>query len=341
MPSSFLRVATCGLALAFLASETAKAQSDTPDIPTAPEVSPAEALIQQGIDARRNGDDGRAVALFGQAYDLEPSGRAAAQLGLAEQGLGRFSDAHAHLTEALASAHPWVGENREALEGALRVVEQNVGRLEVLGGVTGARLLSDGVEVGVFPLDDAIVLEVGSHAIEVLADGYYPFSRNVDVRSNELSRLSIELRVRLEEAAQPADQELETVPREAVSAPEPVVIERGPNTRGAGIALLSLGLLSAAGGVVGTVLRESAASEWNDDDVCLQGGLTREENCGDKKTRAERAGVASGVLYGVGGAMVLVGAILIAVDGGDDEPEQALRPRCAPGFASLQCEMSF
>lgn len=342
-----LRLAVLGgIILAIFVAPLSLAQ--TPDTQTtANSSSRAEALVQQGIEARRNGDDSRAVALFGQAYEINPNGRTVAQLGLAEQALGRFADAHAHLSEALESNHAWVAENREALESALSVVEQNVGRLEVLGGVTGARLMSNGAELGVFPLSEAVTLEVGSHSIEILADGYYPFARTVEIRPGQLSRLSVELRVRADSGGSDVSRDTDSAeerPDSGGSRPviqEPATAESGPNTRGAGIALLSLGVASVAGGVASSIIREGAASDWNDDEVCLQGGLSRQENCGDKETRANRAGVIAGVLYGVGGAMVVVGAILIAVHGGDDEPEQALQPRCAPGFASLHCEMSF
>jgi len=67
-----------------------------------------EALIRRGIEYRKALDDLSARAEFQKAYDLTHSPRAAAQLGLAEFGLGRWEDAEAHVSEALRKpSDPW------------------------------------------------------------------------------------------------------------------------------------------------------------------------------------------------------------------------------------------
>lgn len=45
----------------------------------------------------------------------------------------------------------------------------------------GARVLIDGVEAGVTPLAEPIRLEVGAYSVEILADGYHPWRRNIDI----------------------------------------------------------------------------------------------------------------------------------------------------------------
>lgn len=79
-----------------------------------------EELIAAGVAARRDGNDDAALALFTQAWEQGHTPRARAQIGLAEQALGRFADADTHLVEALASAEDeWIIAQRAALEEAL------------------------------------------------------------------------------------------------------------------------------------------------------------------------------------------------------------------------------
>jgi hypothetical protein len=157
----------------------------------------AEALIEEGIALRRAGDDQAAAAAFERAYAASPSPRGAAQLGLARQALGRWVDAHARLTEALAaSGDAWVDRNRAALEQALAVVQGEVGSVQIL--VSGApepdvHATVGGREVSPWPMTAPMVVVAGEEAIEVTAPGFRTVRRDVRVRPGQLSRVSIEL----------------------------------------------------------------------------------------------------------------------------------------------------
>src|SRR5688572_26126191 len=87
-----------------------------------------ESLIQRGIDLRRRGQDAEALESFRAANERRPTPRAMAQIGLAEQALGRWIDADLHLGEALSAGDdPWIVKNRGALEGARALVEKHLG----------------------------------------------------------------------------------------------------------------------------------------------------------------------------------------------------------------------
>lgn len=76
-------------------------------------------LIEAGVAARRGGDDERALVLFTQAWASGHSPRARAQMGLAEQALGKFVDAEAHLSEALAApGDAWITARRSRRRSA-------------------------------------------------------------------------------------------------------------------------------------------------------------------------------------------------------------------------------
>src|SRR5262245_38202257 len=69
----------------------------------------AEAAIKRGIELRKKGDDEQALREFTQAYQLSKSPRALAQMGVAEQALGRWVDAEVHVERALqASSDGWI-----------------------------------------------------------------------------------------------------------------------------------------------------------------------------------------------------------------------------------------
>ena len=88
--------------------------------------APEDPREVEGRSLRAQGRDAEALALFRDAYGRTGSMRTLARLALAEAALGRWSDAEAHLVEALASSDPWVSANRRepagGLEGSLAQV---------------------------------------------------------------------------------------------------------------------------------------------------------------------------------------------------------------------------
>jgi|GEM_PF-1246511 len=154
----------------------------------------ADALVEQGIARREAGDDQGALALFQQAYATSPSARATAQLGLCEQALGQWVEASSHLQAALAATDDrWIRRNRRSLEEAFRAVSEQVGTLEIVGGVPGAVVRLGGRTVGTLPMSGPVTVIVGRGALEVVADGFLPFTAEIAVRGGELTRQTIEL----------------------------------------------------------------------------------------------------------------------------------------------------
>src|SRR5262249_14834291 len=110
-----------------------------------------EALVEQGVQARREGRDADALERFQAAYALSQAPRALAQIGLAEQALGRWVDAELHLTAALAAdGDSWIDQHRTSLSEALRFVGEHLATLDVVGP-PGAEVRVDGRVVGTLP----------------------------------------------------------------------------------------------------------------------------------------------------------------------------------------------
>jgi tetratricopeptide (TPR) repeat protein len=85
--------------------------------------------IRHGIALREAGDDAAALLEFQHAFDQSHRPLALAQMGLAEQALGHWADAEAHLRAALAAqGDAWIDRHREALQDAYAVIVQHAAR---------------------------------------------------------------------------------------------------------------------------------------------------------------------------------------------------------------------
>jgi tetratricopeptide (TPR) repeat protein len=162
--------------------------------PAVAEVAESDALILQGLKLREQGKDAEALQLFVRAQELAPTPRALAQRALAEQALGDWAQAEAHLKEALAASDDaWIARHRQALDGALAVIGEHLGYLQVNGGVAGAELRLDGQLVGTLPLTAPLRVVTGRPLLEVTLTGYYPVRREIAIKGGSLSTESIEL----------------------------------------------------------------------------------------------------------------------------------------------------
>jgi hypothetical protein len=156
--------------------------------------SEIEKLIRQGVELRRAHDDHQALPLFQKAYDLAPTPRTAAQLGLAESSLGYVVEAQRHLTESLAATHdPWVNRNRKALEEAAHRVRARIGEVVVTGHPEGADVVLNGAAVAKLPLAAALKVPEGPAKIEVRAPGYRSAQRTVTVVGEQRASVTVEL----------------------------------------------------------------------------------------------------------------------------------------------------
>ena len=154
----------------------------------------AEKLIRHGVELRKQHDDEGAARAFQQAYDQVHSPKAAAQLGLAEQALGRWEDAERHVSESLrAASDPWIAKNRATLDDALQTIEEHLGRIEVLGDPEGAEVSVNGRTIGKLPLSDAVRVSAGQVDVELRARGYVAAQRTLAIVGGQYQRLVLHL----------------------------------------------------------------------------------------------------------------------------------------------------
>jgi hypothetical protein len=237
----------------------------------------ADQWIRKGIELRKAHDDEGAVREFQKAYDAIHTPRAAGQLGLAEQALGRWEDAEHHVREAIrASDDPWVVKNHATLSDALGFIQTHLGRVEVMGEPAGAEVLVNGRAVGKLPLTEPVTVSAGQVDIELRAQGYPPVQRTVAIVAGQYQRVVLRLAkepVAPVAAPEPAPRAAEPAEPAAPVAPVEKPAEQpseGPSATRVGVkwAVAALAVASLAVGVTFTIIQRQNVAAFESYPTC-------------------------------------------------------------------------
>jgi hypothetical protein len=269
-----------------------------------PTTSDAEGLIKRANALRGAKRDQEALPLYQKAYEIAPTPRTAAQLGLCETILGYWLSADTHLSEALAGKSEWIDRNRATLEQTLRMAQKQIGQVSVTGTPAGAIVSIGGKQIGTVPMAPLRVA-AGQLAIEVSAPGYKDHRETVTVAGESHQTLAVNL-LREGAAVEPGAQE--GVPAGGLAQKERPAGADSSSSWGAGkiagVVLIGVGVAAIATGAFS--LRGAAercgAPTWA---VCNQG---------------DRSTAPGWALIGVGAAAAIAGGVTFAVSGGDEEP---------------------
>jgi hypothetical protein len=309
-----------------------------PRAASAQEASSLEALIQEGIRLRRNGDDEKALEVFRQAERLQPSSvRVLLHLATAAQAAGHWVEADNYIRRVFEYRDdPYYRRYQSDIAMVEQIIASRVGRFQVVGAPKGAEVRLNGRVVGRVPMEEPERLEAGNYQLEVVSDGHYPLRRVQRIPGGVLTREVVELG---------------PVRSTASSAS---LNDSGSPSRGwwsqpwVGWTLAGASAASAVTAGVAFAVREQQASEWNDDSRCvLPGGRTREQQCGSDygdARLAERVGITAGI-----GALVFGGAAAVhfLTRSDDEAPEPiegggaAWNASCTPAGLGVSCEGRF
>jgi tetratricopeptide (TPR) repeat protein len=312
-----LHIATTMATLAHLALATGQARADP--VGAAPvAAAEAEARIRRGLELRRKGRDAEALEEFKGALALAPSARAAAQVALAEQALGRWVDAEGDLEHALgASDDPWIAKNRASLEAELATIRQHLARLDVVTNVREAELVVNGAALG--RLRGPVRVEAGTLVVEARAPGYATARKYTSVLPGQTAREELTL-VPLEGANRtaptPSVVGAVAAPRALGTAVTPPDRARHP-TRDVGWVLLGAGVVGAVTGSyfgVRTVQRKNDRDALCGDTSCPPAGLAADQEARALALRSTAWFVFASLALGGGGALLLFGRSSPATD---------------------------
>ncbi len=274
----------------------------------------AEVLIKKGNDLRRASKDLEAFGYFRQAYEIAPSPRTTAQLGLVEQALGRWTDAESHLEAALASASdPWITKVRSILRDSLTTVKKGIGHIDLAGEPAGAIVTINGRPAGSLPLSAPIRHNQGDAEIELAATGHLTARRTLKVKGGQTHRLAITLDRIPEPPAAPRALPAPRLPPVAQPVVPPIHDTPTPApARDPGRALRTAGLVAGAASVPAAAfglwmsLRVRSLQREHDDEKD-----SRKQN--DLASQARGAQTLQWVGYGTAAAALTAGAALYYV----------------------------
>jgi tetratricopeptide (TPR) repeat protein len=216
-------------------------------LPRAAQGAPTTAtdgFLNQGITFMEKGDYKSALMEFRKADAENPTPRSVAQIGLAEQALGRWVDAETHITDALAHKNDiWINPRRVYLDKALVDVRSHLAHLLVTGIPAGAEVLLDEEIVGVLPFQRPLRIVVGTRQLEVRAAGFETTRKTIHAGVGENARHEIALATR--PVAQAASRPpVTTPPKPGASGEGPLPLWR----RITGIGALTVGGAAASFG---------------------------------------------------------------------------------------------
>lgn len=298
-------------------------------IPAYAQSESADSLIRRGVELRRAGQDEQALASFESALRIEATPRVRAQIGFAQQALGRWVSAERSLQEAASTQDdPWIRRHRTQIQSALQEIARHLGSLTVTTNAPAAQLLVDGFAVGTLPMSTPLRLPTGPTTLTVRADGFVPVSRSVVIEPDTTSRESFDLApegaVAISRGAAP--------PHQPLAPPLPTRARHAHTLRTVGWIAAGFSVASVIAGGVMVGVYNDTATQWNDIS-CLRNGGTRGDNCRDLLDAALlQRGVATG-LFVTAGVLAVGAGVLLGLSA--TSPTREARLPCVPTLGSL------
>jgi hypothetical protein len=147
------------------------------------DVARAREHFMRGVELYQGEEYEAALADFLRANELAPHYGLLYNIGLVQAHLEHYSEAVTALERYLAGGGAEVPERRVTeVQQLLRRFRSRVGRIRVtVHGPAAAVLSVDGEEVGPLPTSGPLAVTAGRRTVEVHAEGYLPFRRQVIV----------------------------------------------------------------------------------------------------------------------------------------------------------------
>jgi hypothetical protein len=145
----------------------------------------AAALKASGDALMREKRYGEALAAYEAAARSQPDPTLHYNRGRALQFLGRYPEALAALRSFKAEAPVAVLNRVPTLDEIVGEVQGHVALLRLRCEVPGARVLLAHQEIGRTPFAATLAVNAGHATIEILAEGYEPFSAEIDLAGRE------------------------------------------------------------------------------------------------------------------------------------------------------------
>jgi hypothetical protein len=263
------------------------------------------------MDAERFAE---AAQTYARAYELSHDPALLYNEGRALEALGEYADAVARLQAFRSSASPTLLARAAKLDQHIEELKGRLATLVVTTNVSGARLNVRDKFLRTVEGSAEILVRAGPATIEVTAEGYEPFRKEVDLRAKQTTKIDVELKSRKE------------IAKLAVRSHPPGA---DVSVDGVGFGRTPLEAEIAAGTHRVTLTR--AGYEAEKIDINAKNGERRELDV----TMKDRSGIASRWWFWTGLGVVLAGAtvatILVVGSSSGAEAKPALTGDFSPG----------
>jgi hypothetical protein len=163
-----------------------------------------EALIREGIELRRQGDDLRAEGYFKRAYQIAHTPRSMAQLGLVELAIGDYMAAELYLTNALAGEDAWIRSYQKTLEDSRLSARGHLMQVVVTDARPGTSAAVEKEPRVELHLDGVLWLNPGPTIVVFEAAGYQPNTMTIRGEPGAIQRITVGF-VRSQDASSAGD----------------------------------------------------------------------------------------------------------------------------------------
>ncbi len=153
----------------------------------------AAALKRGGDDALARKEFVAALADYERSYEIEPNPALHYNRGRALEFLARYPEAVDALERFQAEAPADLKAKVPDLDAHMVDLKSKVATVSITTNAAGARILLGGHEVGRAPLPRAIRINAGPTTLEVFAEGYVDYRKEVDLKGGEATPLDVAL----------------------------------------------------------------------------------------------------------------------------------------------------
>jgi hypothetical protein len=290
-----------------------------------------EALIRQGIELRRQGDDLKAEGYFKRAYQIAQTPRATAQLGLVELALKDYMAAELYLTRALVGDDAWVRTYQKILEESRRTAREHLMQVTVTDTPTGTKATVEGEPIIELRPDGVFWLSAGA-TVTFAAAGRSPLTIALSGAPGTLRRISLGTDGPLSTPAPVQDNATRTPsPPTTAARSEPRIDDKMMKpkiTRLIGASIGAAGLALAAVGLV--VVLDGNAKRDDIESAASRGTRAYSPTDGDWHTLQLR-----GTAFLVAGAAAVAGGAALFFFSGSETTSRSTAVSIAPGVGGL------
>lgn len=137
----------------------------------------------------------RAIPAYQRSFELHPDAKILVIMGGLEEKLEMWFEARTHFAQALAETEIPLPDDkwRAKAQAGLDNATMYLGIVTLMVQPDGSTISVDGVEVGVSPLAEPLVLKPGEYTLSITSEGFLPLETKLVVEGGSESERSFEL----------------------------------------------------------------------------------------------------------------------------------------------------